>query len=159
MDCPGIISTPGVNGGEPSVIRTRIPVWLPVQARRLGASDADISRSYPNLYAEDIVNAWDYYHRHSAEIDAQIAHNEAAEADLAIYAYFIAQRHTRVSFRYGDWRNCRRHIPSRYVPHLARSPRPQYSPSQKLNSHHSALDTPCASATMAEVLQLVLPKV
>ncbi len=74
----GIISTPGVNGGEPSIIRTRIAVWLLVQARRLGASDADILRSYPNLYAEDIVNAWAYYLKNRSEIDAQIAENEAA---------------------------------------------------------------------------------
>ncbi len=77
-DCPGIISTPGVNGGEPAIIRTRIAVWLLVQARRLGASDADILRSYLNLHAEDLVNAWAYYHKHGAEIDAQIAENEAA---------------------------------------------------------------------------------
>lgn len=75
---PGIVSTPGVNGGEPSIIRTRIAVWLLVQARLLGASDADILRSYPNLFAEDLVNAWAYYRKNRSEIDAQIAENEAA---------------------------------------------------------------------------------
>jgi len=32
---PGIDSTPGVCGGEPCIVRTRIPVWLLVRARQL----------------------------------------------------------------------------------------------------------------------------
>lgn len=32
---PGIESRPGVCGGEPCVVRTRIPVWVLEQARRL----------------------------------------------------------------------------------------------------------------------------
>ena len=32
---PGIESTPGVCGGEPCIVRTRIPVWTLEQARRL----------------------------------------------------------------------------------------------------------------------------
>lgn len=55
---PGIESTPGVSGGEPRIVRPRIPVWLLEQARRLGASEADLLRSYPALGAEDLVNAW-----------------------------------------------------------------------------------------------------
>ena len=39
---PGIASTPGVYGGEPCIVRTRIPVWGLVQARRLGTSEADL---------------------------------------------------------------------------------------------------------------------
>jgi len=61
---PGIESTPGVCGGEPCIVRTRIPVWLLVQARRLGASEADLLRSYPTLRAEDLANAWAYYRAH-----------------------------------------------------------------------------------------------
>lgn len=75
---PGIESTPGVCGGEPCIVRTRIPVWVLVQARRLGMSEADILQSYPNLRAEDLVNAWGYYRSHRAEIDQQITENEAA---------------------------------------------------------------------------------
>lgn len=40
---PGIEQTPGVAGGEPCLIRTRIPVWLLVQARVLGSSESEIS--------------------------------------------------------------------------------------------------------------------
>ena len=39
---PGIDSTPDVPGGEARIVRTRIPVWVLVQARRLGASEADL---------------------------------------------------------------------------------------------------------------------
>ena len=33
---PGIESRPGVCGGEPCIVRTRIPAWVLEQARRLG---------------------------------------------------------------------------------------------------------------------------
>jgi len=75
---PGIESTPGVAGGEPCIIRTRIPVWALVRARQLGASEADLLRSYPSLHAEDLVHAWSYYQSHREEIDEQIRENEAA---------------------------------------------------------------------------------
>lgn len=44
---PGIESTPGISGGEPCIVRTRIPVWVLEQARRLGTSEAELLRSYP----------------------------------------------------------------------------------------------------------------
>lgn len=75
---PGIVSTPGVSGGEPCIVRTRIPVWLLVHARRLGTTEADLLHAYPTLAAEDLVNAWAYYRAHRDEIEAQIADNEAA---------------------------------------------------------------------------------
>jgi uncharacterized protein (DUF433 family) len=75
---PGIESLPGVSGGEPCIVRTRIPVWLLEQARRLRASEADLLRCYPTLRAEDLVNAWAYARSHREEIDQQIEENEAA---------------------------------------------------------------------------------
>jgi len=75
---PGIEATPGVSGGEPCIVRTRIPVWVLVQSRRLGMSEADLLRSYPTLHAEDLANAWAYYRLHREEIERQIADNEAA---------------------------------------------------------------------------------
>src|SRR5438309_11806869 len=44
----GIVSTPGVCGGEPCIVRTRIPVWVLEQARRLGATEAALLNIYPN---------------------------------------------------------------------------------------------------------------
>ncbi len=75
---PGIESTPGVCGGAPCIVRTRIPVWVLVQARRLGSSDADVLRAYPTLRAEDLANAWAYARSHPAEIMQHIEENETA---------------------------------------------------------------------------------
>ena len=36
---PGMESDPEVAGGEPCILRTRIPIWVLVQARKLGASE------------------------------------------------------------------------------------------------------------------------
>ena len=75
---PGIDSNPKVCGGEPCIVRTRIPVWLLVRARDLGASEADLLLSYPTLRAEDLANAWAYVRAHRAEIEQQIRNNEEA---------------------------------------------------------------------------------
>src|SRR6266705_1300703 len=75
---PGIESNTNVCGGEPCIVRTRIPVWLLEQARRLGTSEAELLQSYPTLRAQDLANAWDYVRAHRDEIDKQIAENEAA---------------------------------------------------------------------------------
>jgi uncharacterized protein (DUF433 family) len=75
---PGIESTPGVSGGEPCIVRTRIPVWVLVRARELGTSEADLLRAYPTLRAEDLANAWAYARAHRGEIEQQIHENEAA---------------------------------------------------------------------------------
>lgn len=74
---PGIESRPGVCGGEPCIVRTRIPVWVLEQARRLSVSEAELLRSYPTLRAEDLANAWAYVRSHRDEITRQIEDNEA----------------------------------------------------------------------------------
>jgi uncharacterized protein (DUF433 family) len=74
----GIESNPQVCGGEPCIIRTRIPVWVLEQARRLGTSEVDLLRSFPTLRAADLVNAWNYVQFHRDEIDRQIHENEEA---------------------------------------------------------------------------------
>jgi uncharacterized protein (DUF433 family) len=73
---PGIESHPAVCGGEPCIVRTRIPVWLLEQARRLGTSEAELLRAYPTLRAVDLVNSWSFVHSHRDEIDRQIRDNE-----------------------------------------------------------------------------------
>lgn len=75
---PGVESTPGVCGGEPCIVRTRIPVWVLEQMRRQGVSEADLLRSYPSLRAEDLANAWSYVRIHRNEIERQIRENEEA---------------------------------------------------------------------------------
>lgn len=73
---PGIDSDPAVLGGDACIVRTRIPVWLLVQSRRLGMSEADILHSYPTLNAEDLSNAWAYARAFPDVIDQQIATSE-----------------------------------------------------------------------------------
>jgi uncharacterized protein (DUF433 family) len=75
---PGIDSTPNVAGGEACIVRTRIPVWVLTRLRQMGATDADILRSYPTLRAEDLANAWAYVRLHREEIEQQIRDNETA---------------------------------------------------------------------------------
>lgn len=75
---PGVESTPGVCGGEPRIVRTRIPVWTLEQARKLGASDAEILGYYPTLLPEDLAHAWAYVRAHRDEIERQIRENEEA---------------------------------------------------------------------------------
>ena len=69
-------SIPDVCGGEPCIVRTRIPVWLLVRARGLGIKEAEILASYPTLRAEDLASAWAYHRTHRDEIDRQIRENE-----------------------------------------------------------------------------------
>ncbi len=44
---PGIDSRAEVCGGEPCIVRARIPVWLLEQARRLGVSEQELRRRIP----------------------------------------------------------------------------------------------------------------
>ena len=75
---PGVESRPNVCGGEACIVRTRIPVWLLEQARRLGTSEAQLLDSYPTLRADDLVNAWAYVRSNRAEIERDIRENEEA---------------------------------------------------------------------------------
>ena len=78
---PNIESDPAICGGEPRIMRTRIPIWVLIQARKLGMGDAEILKSHPSLRAEDLVSAWAYYRGHREEIDAQIKENEDISVD------------------------------------------------------------------------------
>ena len=70
-----IESTPGVCGGDPRILGTRIPVWTLEQYRRLGMAEAQILVSYPRLWAADLVSAWAYVAAHPGAIDRQIREN------------------------------------------------------------------------------------
>jgi uncharacterized protein (DUF433 family) len=45
-----------VCGGNASIAKTRIPVWLMGSYRRQGSSDAELLDFYPHLNAADLVN-------------------------------------------------------------------------------------------------------
>ncbi|NEP28113.1 DUF433 domain-containing protein [Moorena sp. SIO3I6] len=63
----GIEKNPRICGGEACIANTRIPVWLLVEARRLGYSDGDLLKSYPTVTAADLANAWVYAKAHPDE--------------------------------------------------------------------------------------------
>lgn len=73
---PGIEQTPGVVGGAACIVRTRIPIWALEQARRLGASEADLLIAYPSIHPVDLATAWAYVRANTAEIEQAIAENE-----------------------------------------------------------------------------------
>jgi len=71
-----ISRNPDRQGGDACIRDTRIPVWVLVNYRRLGASDAEVLRNYPRLTAADLEAAWAYAAAHSEEIDRLIRENE-----------------------------------------------------------------------------------
>ena len=75
---PGIEKTPDVLSGAACVVRTRIPIFVLDNYRRLGWTEAKLLANYPTLRAADLVHAWAYADSHRQEIDDAIARNEAA---------------------------------------------------------------------------------
>ncbi len=72
----GIQKTPGVCGGDACIRQTRIPVWVLVNARRLGISEAELLEDYPTLRATDLANAWAYAEAYPDEIETAIREQE-----------------------------------------------------------------------------------
>jgi uncharacterized protein (DUF433 family) len=75
---PGIEKTLGVCGGDARIASTRIPIWVLMQARNLGNSEAELLQNYPTLSASDLANAWAYATAHGHEIDQAIRENNEA---------------------------------------------------------------------------------
>jgi uncharacterized protein (DUF433 family) len=78
-DWPGIEKTPGVQGGDACIVRTRIPVWTLEAYRRLGWDDERILASFPTLRSSDLFYAWLYVEGNRAEINQALL--EQAEAE------------------------------------------------------------------------------
>ena len=74
---PGVEKTADVAGGTACIVRTRVPVWVLENYRRLGWSEARILENYPTLRAADLVNAWAYADAHQEEIEQAIRANQA----------------------------------------------------------------------------------
>lgn len=74
----GIEKTPGVCGGDACIARTRIPIWVLVNARDLGISEAQLLKDYPTISATDLANAWVYASAYPEEIATAIRENEEA---------------------------------------------------------------------------------
>lgn len=73
----GISKDPLVMGGAACIRETRIPVWMLVQAKDFGVSEAELLRNYPALSASDLTNAWNYAKAHRKEIEKAVLANEA----------------------------------------------------------------------------------
>lgn len=69
-------------GGDACVRDTRIPVWVLVNYRRLGANDTDILRFYPSISASDLEAAWEYAASNESEIAEAIRENEAGDEGM-----------------------------------------------------------------------------
>src|SRR5437773_5576602 len=63
-------------GGDACIRDSRIPVWVLVNYRRLGGSEADLRRDYPSLTPADLEAAWEYAAANAEEIDRAIREQE-----------------------------------------------------------------------------------
>jgi uncharacterized protein (DUF433 family) len=70
---------PDICGGDACIRDHRIPVWVLVNYRRLGATDAELLKDYPDLTPADLQAAWEYAAANAGEIDTAIRENEADE--------------------------------------------------------------------------------
>ena|SRR5436190_17362807 len=75
---PGIEKTPDVCFGAARIGNHRIPVWLIVLNKKMGASDAAILDNYPQLTPDDLAACWDYYREEPVEIERKIWYNHVA---------------------------------------------------------------------------------
>jgi uncharacterized protein (DUF433 family) len=75
---PSITKVPGVCGGEACIVNTRIPIWVLVEARELGYSNADLLASYPQISESSLADAWIYAESHIDEILSAIQRNQSA---------------------------------------------------------------------------------
>ncbi len=76
---PLIRKTPGVCGGDACVGMRRIAVWMLVEARDLGFTDAQLLADYdPPLTRVELDAAWRYAALHPEEIAANIRENDEA---------------------------------------------------------------------------------
>ncbi len=67
-----ITSVPGVQGGEPVISGTRIPVRTIVLAWRRGVSPEEIPSHYPHITLAEVFEALSYYSDNQEEINGYI---------------------------------------------------------------------------------------
>lgn len=82
MPAETIQKTPGVLGGAARVRNTRIAVWMLINAKQLGLTDAEIRQRYElPLTQADLDAAWAYFREHRDEIEQAIRENDVNLAD------------------------------------------------------------------------------
>ncbi|MGR3319093.1 MAG: DUF433 domain-containing protein [Candidatus Anammoxibacter sp.] len=73
---PYIEKRPGVCGGEPVIVRTRIGVSLIVEMERAGNAVDEMVAMHPHITHAQIYDALSYYYDHKEEIDRIIDENK-----------------------------------------------------------------------------------
>ena len=79
-----ITRAPGVCGGRPIILGTRIPVKTIVGYYKLGYSVEEILEGLPHLTPAQVYEASSYYHDHVAEVERDI---EASGGQQVIERY------------------------------------------------------------------------
>jgi uncharacterized protein (DUF433 family) len=74
-DHPYIVQTPGVCGGRPRILDSRISVRTIAELYRQGEPVGEILATYPHLDPAAVDDAIGYYLDHRGEIEAEIAAN------------------------------------------------------------------------------------
>jgi uncharacterized protein (DUF433 family) len=69
---PRIVRNPRIQGGEPVVRGTRVPVRAIVVAWREYQDMPTMLAAYPRLTADDVTEALAYYEAHRRELDERI---------------------------------------------------------------------------------------
>ena len=75
---PGVEKTPGVQGGDACIVRTRIPIWTLEAYRQQGWDDERILANFPTLRESDLMYAWLYVDANRQEIETALREQERA---------------------------------------------------------------------------------
>src|SRR6266702_7465510 len=72
-----IARTPGIKGGTPHIAGTGVTVRTVARWYKLGLSPEEIASEIPHLSLAQVYTALAYYHANRAEMEAQMAAEEA----------------------------------------------------------------------------------
>jgi uncharacterized protein (DUF433 family) len=75
-----IVKEPGYCGGKAAIGNTRVRVNNVVFLHKQGKTPDEIRTEYPDLTHAQIYAALAYYHDHKAEIEAELARDDEADA-------------------------------------------------------------------------------
>ena len=79
-----IVKDPGICGGRARINGTRIPVWGIIKAVKAGLGIQSISKEYPGISADGLLDCTFYYLNNTEEIDRDIEENEVVVASECI---------------------------------------------------------------------------
>jgi uncharacterized protein (DUF433 family) len=77
-----IVRTPNIRGGRPRIAGTGVTVQRIVRDYRMGLDPVEITREIPHLTLAQVYAALTYYHANKAEIEEEIARDDATYEEL-----------------------------------------------------------------------------